>query len=229
MLPKINMSSIKRHRKASLPVDFASQHNNARGNGQLENKAQNTAQNFNGNSIFKRDTSLPIESGTIGAGYARSSNQNQLHDLKKAGRNLYKNFNSNDQTLKKNDNAYIEDQKIEIGQDPRSNTVFRNSLIQTVKNAEIAKKQQGTVGRHRRTIHLSSNMWDGLHQRKLSKTTLKELPGVKMSPRNEKLPMMTGELKTQSKRFMNKIVSEVPKGQINYADTIGFLERIITN
>ena len=43
------------------------------------------------------------------------------------------------------------------------------------------------------------------------------------------MSMITPELKAHTKRFVNQIVSSVPKGKINYADTIGFLERIMTN
>ena len=63
----------------------------------------------NGDGMFKRDTFLPIDSGVIGAGYASPYNQSQLHDLKRASRNLQKNYNSNDQSLRLRNNANSED------------------------------------------------------------------------------------------------------------------------
>ena len=78
------------------------------------------------------------------------------------------------------------------------------------------------------SINLSANMWDSIHRNQLSKHTLKELHGVKLSPRG-KLPMLTPRLKPHTQRFVNKIIQEVPKGKVNHADTIGFLERIISD
>ena len=50
-----------------------------------------------------------------------------------------------------------------------------------------------------------------------------------MSPRTVKLPGVTPQLKPHTKKFLEKVQSGVPKGQVNHADTIGFLERIISN
>ena len=72
-------------------------------------------------------------------------------------------------------------------------------------------------------------MWDSMHQRKLSKSTLKSLTGVKISPRNDKLPAVAARLKPATRRFEDKIQQSIPKGQKNHADTISFLERIMTN
>jgi len=44
-----------------------------------------------------------------------------------------------------------------------------------------------------------------MHQRKLSKSTLKKLPGVQISPRALKLPEVASELKPSTQRFMEKV------------------------
>ena len=68
-----------------------------------------------------------------------------------------------------------------------------------------------------------------MHQRKLSKSTLKILPGIQISPRALKLPEVAAEIKPQTQRFMDKIQRKLPKGQINHGNTISFLERIMSN
>ena len=83
--------------------------------------------------------------------------------------------------------------------------------MQEIKNTAMAQKQSH-LKRRGNSIHLSSNMWDGMHQRKLSKSTLKELPNVQLSPRaNVRFPGVT-PIKNHTKRFLDKINQTVPRG-----------------
>lgn len=115
-------------------------------------------------------------------------------------------------------------------------TLSRNPLATRVKDAEMMKRGSRTLGRKNPTttprkgsINLSANLWDTMHQRELSKSTLKELPGVKISPRTDHLPNVTLNLQPHTRRFVQKVAKEVPKGQQNYSGTISFLERIISD
>ena len=106
-----------------------------------------------------------------------------------------------------------------------------------VKDAELMKRGSRTLGRNAKpaqsarkcSTNLSANLWEGLHQRALSKSTLKELTGVKVSPRTDHLPSVAPRLQPHTRRFVEKVQKEVPKGQQNYASTISFLERIISD
>lgn len=50
-----------------------------------------------------------------------------------------------------------------------------------------------------------------------------------MSPRQNKLPAVENRLLPSARRFEDKVQETVPKGQVNHADTISFLERILSN
>ena len=155
-----------------------------------------------------------VGSGLVGSAVpARPYNQNQLHDLKLASRNLFQKtttFRSRRVTsfnVDKSSSPSQERQKIEI--EPRSRSVARNVplTINAVKNMEMAKRgknlvQRGTAAQKQ---NLSINMWDSMHQRKLSKSTLRELPGVKVSPRVEKLPQVTPKLKAVTKKLERQV------------------------
>jgi len=79
----------------------------------------------------------------------------------------------------------------------------RRLTLEDIKRSETQKK--GTFLRRGQSIKLSSNAWDSMHQRKLSKSTLKKLPGVQISPRALKLPEVASELKPSTQRFMEKV------------------------
>ena len=164
--------------------------------------------------------------------------QQQLHELNLASKNLFQKtttFRSRRFTSTNVDKSSSPSQErhnqIEI--EPRSRSVFRNApvTITDVKQQEMAKRGKSLIqrGNAAKKQNLSVNMWDSMHQRKLSKSTLRDLPGVKVSPRVEKLPEVTPKLKQATIRLERKIQQSVPKGQSNYGNTISFLERIIKN
>lgn len=82
-------------------------------------------------------------------------------------------------------------------------TSRRKNPIEEIKHKEREKKN--TFARRGQSIKLSSTPWDCMHQRKLSTSTLKKIPGIKLSPRALKLPEVTTDIEDTTQRFMNKV------------------------
>ena len=72
--------------------------------------------------------------------------------------------------------------------------------------------KKSSFARKGQSIKLSSSPWDSMHQRKLSKSTLKKLPGVQISPRAIRLPAVATDVKPETQRFMDKVQRKLPKG-----------------